>query len=222
MRSSHSAQHPHASYISPYPPAANPAYPAGHRSYRGDDSTVEATNTHYERPLATSRASLDSTNWNSQGNTQLTYIRDPSTLSPVPIPYGVPPVTSGPSINNRERTEVGQIKAPDTVDDCTSSSATEEASEERSELGYGVRLKLGGLELWLVQTFVFTTCKISESSTLLSGTRTKGSRAIRANEIPPKVNLVRGASDTTIRAATVLYETWVYLIQRGKLFVRYE
>ena len=105
-----------------------------------------------------SHASSDSNIWDSQGNSQLPYTRDPSTLSPVP--YEVPPVTSGPVIKNSERTEVRQIEAPDMVDDCTSSSATEEASEERSELGYGMRLKLGGLELWLVQAFVFTTCKI--------------------------------------------------------------
>jgi hypothetical protein len=94
---------------------------------------------------------------NSQGNTQLPYARDPSTLSPVP--YGVPSGTSGSSIKNRERTDVRQLEAPNRMYGCTSSSPT----EERNELGYGAKVNLGGMgvELWLVHAFVFTMYHLS-------------------------------------------------------------
>ena len=144
MRSSHSVQHPHASRNSPYPPAANPAYPVGHRPYRGDDPTVEATNRHYQKSLEMSNPSLYPTVSNSQGNSQLPYARDPSTLSLVPS--RVPPETSGPS--TRERTDVRQLEASNRMYGCTSSSPI----EERNELGYGAKVNIGGMgfELWLV------------------------------------------------------------------------
>jgi len=146
LRSSHTVQRSHVwSISSPYPPAANPAYPAGHRPYRGDDLAIAATNAHYQRPLEISHASLDPIS-NSQGNAQLPYGRDPSTLSSVPV--GVLPETSGPSIKNGE--------AHDTKDDCTSSSPTEEASEEHSEIGYGAKLNIPGFGVWSVHAFVFT------------------------------------------------------------------
>lgn len=143
-RSSYSVQRSHVwSVSSPYPPAANPAYPTGHRSYRGDDPA--ATNTHYQRPLETSHASLDPIS-NSQGNAQLPYGRDPSTLSSVPV--GVLPETSGQSIKNRE--------THNTQDDYTSSSPTDETSEEHSEIGYGAKLNIPGFGAWSVHPFVFT------------------------------------------------------------------
>lgn len=143
-----------------------------------------------------SRASSDSNIWDSQGNTQLPYVRDPSTLSPVPS--RVPQEASGPS--TRERTDVRRSEAHNRMCDCTSSSHIQECNE----LEYGAKVNFGrmGFELWLVHA-LFSPCIISQLSTLLPGIGTISREPIRGDEILLKVNQDQGASDTAIWVTTV-------------------
>ena len=134
-----------------------------------------------QQPMGMNHASLDPTTSSSRGPTQLPNACVPS--APSPVPHDVPFETADPTIKKkRKRADARQLEALNGVYARTAFPST----EERQQLARDLDMSAGSVQNWLAHTFLYTTSIISELSiTILSGTRTKGRRAVKADEIPP-------------------------------------
>ena len=137
--------------------------------------------------MAMSHASLDRTTPSSRGATQLLNVRVPTALSPVP--YNVPSETTESTIKKkRKRADARQLGALNGVYARTAFPST----EERQQLARDLDMSARSVQIWLAHTFLCTTCIISElSTTILSGSRTKGRQAVKADEILPTLQSAR-------------------------------
>jgi homeobox protein YOX1/YHP1 len=185
MRSSHPVSFPASSYPQYQLPASS-AYPAGHSSSRGAVHTAAAAPTHYQQPMATSHAFyLDRTNPlipSSRNTTQLPNVRVPT--APSPVHFDVPPVTSEPTIKKkRKRTDARQLAALNRMYTRDAYPST----EERQQLARDLDMSARSVQNWSVLP-LFATCIISELWTILSGSGTKGRRAVK---LPPALQSAR-------------------------------
>ena len=139
-----------------------------------------------QQPMGMNHASLDPTTSSSRGPTQLPNACVPS--APSPVPHDVPSETAEPTIKKRKRADARQLEALNGVYARTAFPST----EERQQLARDLDMSAGSVQNWLAHTFLYTTSIISElPTTILSGTRTKGRRAVKADEIPPTLQPVR-------------------------------
>ena len=138
-----------------------------------------------------SHASLDRTTPSSGGATQLPNVRVPT--APSPVPYNVPSEsrteTTEPTIKKkRKRADARQLEALNGVYARTAFPST----EERQQLARDLDMSARSVQIWLAHTFLYTACIISElSTTILSGLRTKGRQAVKADEILPTLQSAR-------------------------------
>jgi hypothetical protein len=122
---------------------------------------------------------LDRTNPSSRNTTQLPYARVPVPTAPSPVPFDVPPEASEPTIKKkRKRADARQLEALNRMYARTAFPST----EERQQLARDLDMSARSVQIWLALP-LFATCIISELLTVLSGSRTKGRRAAKADEI---------------------------------------
>ena len=179
----HSSDH---SLVSSYPQHQLPAsstYPAGHSSSRRAVHTAAAAPTHYQQPMAISQAFYsDHTNPltpSSRNTMQLPNIHVPT--APSPVAFDMPPEASEPTIKKkRKRTDARQLAALNRmyIRDAFPSA------EERQQLAKELDMSARSVQNWSVLP-LFATCIISELWTVLSGSRTKGRRAVKPSPNPP-------------------------------------
>ena len=122
---------------------------------------------------------LDRTNPSSRNTTQLPYARVPVPTAPSPVPFDVPPEVSEPTIKKkRKRADARQLEALNRMYARTAFPST----EERQQLARDLDMSARSVQIWLALP-LFVTCIISKLLTILSGSRTKGRRAAKADEI---------------------------------------
>ena len=112
------------------------------------------------------------------------------------------PGHSEPTIKKkRKRADARQLEALNRMYARTAFPST----EERHQLAKDLDMSPRSVQIWLAHAFVYITCRISEVSAILSGSRTKGRWTVK----PVKDVLILpfsplwGKGYTTIRAATV-------------------
>jgi hypothetical protein len=172
-----------------YQSPTSPAYPAGHNPSRGAVPTVAAAHTaRYQQPMAMTHASLERNISSSRGPTQLPYARVPPV--PSPVPFDMPAETQEPTIKKRKRADARQLEALNRMYARTAFPST----EERLELAKDLDMSARSVQIWLAHTFVHATCMISGLSTIFSGSRTKDSRVVKADEILPTQGLQSAGS----------------------------
>ena len=190
MRSPHSVYSQASSYQQYQSPTSS-AHPAGHSSSRGAFHTAAAAHTDYQQPMAMRHPSyLDRTNPSSRNATQLPYVRVPT--APSPVPFDVSTIKK-----KRKRADARQLEALNRMYARTAFPST----EERQQIARDLDMSARSVQIWLVLPLI-VTCIISELSTILSGSRTKGRRTA-ANEILADLWQVWVTGNTTIRATTV-------------------
>ena len=179
LRSQHSVYSP-ASSIPRFQPSASSTYLAGHSPSRGAVPIFAPANAQYQQSMAMSDASLDRTAPSSRGAAQLpnVHIR----TAPSSVPYNVPSETAEPTIKKRKRANARQLEALNGVYARTAFPST----EERQQLARDLDMSARSVQIWLAHTFLYTACIISElSTTILSGSKTKGRQAVKADKILP-------------------------------------
>jgi hypothetical protein len=95
---------------------------------------------------------------------------------PPPVPQDGAAETSEPTIKRRKRADARQLEALKRMYARTAFPSTEERQQLARDLGMSAR----SVQVWWAHAFVHVTCIISEISTILSGSRTKGKRALQA------------------------------------------
>ena len=134
--------------------------------------------------MTASHASLDRNIPSSRGVTQLPYARAPP--APSPVPFDIPPEVPETTIKKkRKRADARQLDALQTLYARTAFPST----EERVELGKRIDMSARSVQIWLAHTFIYAICMVSELSTIFSGSRTKDSRVVKADEILPTQGL---------------------------------
>ena len=137
------------------------------------------THSDYQQPEEMNHVHYsDRSNPSSRSTTQFPYARVPT--APSPVPPDVSPETSELTIKKkRKRADARQLEALNRMYARTAFPST----EERLQLAKDLDMSARGVQIWLAHTFVHVTCIISEMSTILSGSRTKGRRAVKVDEI---------------------------------------
>ena len=103
--------------------------------------------------MGMNHASSDRTNSSSRGPTQLPYPRVPTASSPVP--YDLPPEPSYPTIKKkRKRADARQLEALNGMYARTAFPSP----EERQQLARDLDMSARSVQIWLVHTFIYTTC----------------------------------------------------------------
>ena len=177
MRSPHPVFSPASNYPQYHSPASS-AYPAGPSSSQGAVHTAAAAPTHYLQPMAISHFYLDRTNPlnpSSRNTTQLPIVRVPT--APSPMPFDVRPETSEPTIKKRKRADARQLAALNR----TYTRGAFPSTEERQQLARDLDMSARRVQNWSVLP-LFATYIISELWTVLSGSRTKGRRAVKPTQ----------------------------------------
>ena len=175
LRPQHSVYSPALSFLQSHS-ATSPTYPAGDSSYRGATPTVVAANTH-QQSMEVNIASLDYTIPGSRG-TSCAHVSTASSH----VPYDVSPEATKSTIKKkRKRTDARQLDELNKVYSRTPYPST----EERQRLARDLDMCPRRVQVWLAHTFVYTTYIISELSTILSGSRTKGNWRDETDEILP-------------------------------------
>jgi hypothetical protein len=149
--------------------------------------------------MAMSHATLDRTIQSSRGATHLPYAHAPT--APSPVPFDMPLETQEPTIKKkRKRADARQLEALNRMYARTAFPST----EERQQLARDLDMSARRVQIWLAPAFCLHEISNPESSTILSGSGTKGSQAVEADEILLTVSLglLWGAGDTTIQATT--------------------
>ena len=142
---------------------ASPTYPTEHRPSQGAGTTVA----HDQQSMAMFNAFLNRSTPNSQGTAQ------PHTgvpTAPSPVPYNVQPETPDPATKKRRRKDPRQLEELHKVFALNIFPNT----ETRRQLARDLDLSPRCVQIWWAYIFLFTACIISESSTIISGFRTKG------------------------------------------------
>jgi hypothetical protein len=179
MRSPQSVYSPTSGFPQ-YQSPTSPGYPAGHSPSRGAVPTVAAAHTAQYQPMAMSHPSLERNIPGSRGPTQLPYARAPPV--PSPVPFDIPAESQEPTIKKkRKRADARQLEALNRMYARTAFPST----EERLQLAKDLDMSARSVQIWLAHTFVHAACMISELSTIFSGSRTKDSRVVKADETLP-------------------------------------
>ena len=104
--------------------------------------------------------------------------------APSPVPFDVSPETSEPTIKKkRKRADARQLAALNGMYTRRAYPST----EERQQLARDLDMSARSVQNWSVLP-LFATCIISELWTILSGSRTKGRRAVK---LPPSLQSAR-------------------------------
>ena len=159
-----------------YQSLTSPTYPAGHSPSRGAVPTVAAAQTQYQQSMVMSHASLKRSMSGSRGATQLPYAR--ATPAP-PVPHDIPTKTPEPTIKKRKNRKRADARRSEATNKRIYARTAFPSTEERLQLAKDLDMSARSAQIWLAHTFVCTTCMISESSTIFSGSRTRGSRTVR-------------------------------------------
>ena len=111
--------------------------------------------------------------------------------SPSPVPHDVPSETADPIIKKRcrKRVDARQLEALNGMYARTAFPST----EERQQLARDLDMSARRVQIWLAHASIYITCIISELSNILSGSRTKGRRATKGDEILPRVPTLQPA-----------------------------
>jgi hypothetical protein len=198
-RSSHSVYSPTSGFPQ-YQSPTSPTYPPGHNPSR---AAVPTAHTHYQQPMAVSHPTLER-NIQSRGATQLPYARAIPPV-PSPVPYDIPAETPEPTIKKkRKRADARQLEALNRMYARTAFPST----EERLQLAKDLDMSARSVQIWLAHTFIYAICMISELSTIFSGSRTKDSRVVKADEILPTQGLQSARSlQLSIRRCSIFLYT---------------
>jgi hypothetical protein len=152
--------------------------------------------------MAMSHASLERNIPSSRLAPQLPYARGPP--APSPVPFDIPAETPEPTIKKkRKRADARQLEALNRMYARTAFPST----EERLQLAKDLDMSARSVQIWLAHTFIYTTCMISELSTIFSGSRTKDSRAVKADETLPTQGL---QSARSLRLSIRRYSIFLY------------
>ena len=131
---------------------------------------------------------LGRSNPNSRNTTQLPYAPVPVPTAPSPVPYKVPSETAEPTIKRkRKRADARQLEALNGVYARTAFPST----EERQQLARDLDMSALSVQIWLAHPFLYITCMIPELLNIFSGSRTKGRRAVKADELLPTLQSAR-------------------------------
>ena len=121
------------------------------------------------------------------------------TASPLVLNDGSPANSKPPIKKKRKRADARQLEALNRMYAHTAFPST----EERQQLTRDLDMSPRSVQIWLVHAFVIT-CRISELLAILSGSRTKGRRAVKPAKdnvvlILPTFSPLCGKGNTTIR-----------------------
>ncbi len=131
-------------------------------------------------------ASLDRNLPSSRAAASLPYTRHGAAPPPSAVPYDIPAENQEPTIKKkRKRADARQLEALNRMYNRTAFPSTEERLQLARELDMSPR----SVQIWSAHIFFYTRCIIPELSTILLGSRTKGSRAAKADEILPTPGL---------------------------------
>ena len=139
-----------------YQSPTSPAYLEEHSPSRGAVLAVATTHTHYQQPMAMSRASLERSVPRSRGATQLPYARAPPGTS---VPYDIPAKKPELPIKkrNRKRADARQLEA---INRRKYARTAFPSTEERLRLAKDLDMSARNVQNWLAHTFV-SSCMIS-------------------------------------------------------------
>ena len=144
-----------ASSFPQYHSPPSPAYATGHNPSRRAVPTIAAANTHYQRSMATSQASLDRTIPNSRGTTQLPYAHVPT--APSYVPCDVLPETVERTIKKKRkpRRKCADARQVEVLNRAYAHTAYPSA-EELEQLATDLNMSYQRVKNWLLHTFVYT------------------------------------------------------------------